>query len=280
MQSAATGRRPSRASPTPRRAKRKRPRGQAVDRSRGRAPPRGGRAARRLPLGRHRLDDHRRRDGPAARIKVKTFSIGFSGDASLRRDALRPHRGRARSGPSTPSSRSSRSSFELVEKLVALPRRSLRRLVGDPHVGRLAASPAEHVTVALTGDGGDELFCGYTRFLAAEAVESVPFLGASARASRGCASLPRDGRERSLLSRVHRLLGSANAPLARRLTELIPLFAASLPEVLRPEVRAHRRRRCAAGVRRSHARAQRRARPRSRACSSTTSRPTCPTTSW
>ena len=62
------------------------------------------------------------------------------------------------------------STVELIEELVWLH---------DGPFGDSSAIPTymvakltrEHVTVALTGDGGDELFCGYERLMAAEAAE-------------------------------------------------------------------------------------------------------------
>lgn len=105
------------------------------------------------------------------------------------------------------------ASFELVEELVALH---------DGPFGDSSAIPTymvsklarEHVTVALTGDGGDELFCGYPRFLAGEWAERIP------RVLRYFGRLlgsPVSGNS-DLLSRVRRFLSVASLPLADRMT--------------------------------------------------------------
>src|SRR5439155_23127864 len=104
------------------------------------------------------------------------------------------------------------ASFDLIEKLV---------WHHDGPFGDSSAVPTytvakltrEHVTVALTGDGGDELFAGYLRFLAAEAAERVP---APLRASLGSltALFPRALPERSLLGRARRFFSAASLPIA------------------------------------------------------------------
>jgi asparagine synthase (glutamine-hydrolysing) len=167
--------------------------------------------------------------------RVKTFSIGFAGDAAYDETHFARIAAAAFDTDHT-EFRLDPVSFDLIESLVALHDGPFGDSSAIP-TSVVAGLTRQHVTVALTGDGGDELFCGYVRFLATEAVEAVP-LWVRHVGRVAARLLPRDGRERSVLSRMHRLLDSADAPLARRLTDLPPLFAASLDEILRPEVRS------------------------------------------
>src|SRR5205085_2277850 len=92
-----------------------------------------------------------------------------------------------------------------------------------------------HVTVALTGDGGDESFAGYERYIARELAGRVP----RSVARLGSASLrlvPAARREpRSPLFRAARLLDVASRPRERTgKVGLRRAFAGELPpEVLR-----------------------------------------------
>ncbi len=70
------------------------------------------------------------------------------------------------------------------------------------------------VTVALTGDGGDEAFAGYDRYRAAAIAERFPSALGSL-ASRMAEFLPR-GRAKSLSNRAYRLLSPLGANAGRR----------------------------------------------------------------
>ena len=76
-----------------------------------------------------------------------------------------PARSPSGSAPSTTSSSSSRDAIEILPQLV--------RHYGEPFADSsaipsfyLAELTRRHVTVALNGDGGDERFAGYTRYVA------------------------------------------------------------------------------------------------------------------
>ncbi|HSE94665.1 MAG TPA: asparagine synthase (glutamine-hydrolyzing), partial [Methylomirabilota bacterium] len=103
---------------------------------------------------------------------VRTFSIGFAGDPRF--DERRYARLAARHfGTEHTEFVVEPSAVDLVDRLVyhhdgpfadssAVPTYLLSRLT------------RQHVTVALNGDGGDELFAGYLRFYAALLAERVP----------------------------------------------------------------------------------------------------------
>jgi asparagine synthase (glutamine-hydrolysing) len=91
-----------------------------------------------------------------------------------------------------------------------------------------------HVTVALTGDGGDESFAGYERYAAlglARTIGRVPTLPRVA--AKGLRAIPFARKHpRSMPVRAARLLESAALPAAERYGALVEVFPAQLRERL------------------------------------------------
>jgi asparagine synthase (glutamine-hydrolysing) len=100
----------------------------------------------------------------------------------------------------------------------------------------------QHVTVVLTGDGGDEAFAGYQRFHGSLVAERVPSWSGPL-ISALLAPLPSPPNERHWLSRARRFARYMNLPRLERVTRwsaffyedldrlLAPAFAASQPPV-------------------------------------------------
>lgn len=151
---------------------------------------------------------------------VKTFSIGFEGDlrfnethyAKIAAERFRTHHTVFTVTP---------QSFDLLERLV---------WHHDQPFGDSSAVPAyllseltrRQVTVALTGDGGDELFAGYTRFWAARLSQRIPrfFLSGLSGLLKGIPS----GRERTFAAQVKRFLSVARLPMPERYWRWVSYF--------------------------------------------------------
>jgi asparagine synthase (glutamine-hydrolysing) len=103
---------------------------------------------------------------------IRTFTVGVEGDASYdERRFARAVAGRFQREHTEIEIRA--DAAELLEQLVW----HLDQPLSDSSVVPtylIARAASEHVTVALTGDGGDEVFGGYERFAAALLAERLP----------------------------------------------------------------------------------------------------------
>lgn len=98
----------------------------------------------------------------------------------------------------------------------------------------LSKMTREHVTVALTGDAGDELFCGYERYRAARMTGQMDFVPRWMRQmmSSVISRLPASAEHRSFRRRLKRLFESLAQDPERRYLNWITIFNSSRLEWL------------------------------------------------
>jgi asparagine synthase (glutamine-hydrolysing) len=156
---------------------------------------------------------------------VKTFSIGFTGNesydetryANLVAEHFKTDHTEFMVQP---------NAFDLVEKLLSYH---------DEPYGDSSAIPTYlvseltkvHVTVALGGDGGDEIFAGYERFLAAFLAERIPKL-ALRIFSKFTTLIPQSDNYHSLGRRLERFFEYAKEPLFDRYLSWSSIFTRDL----------------------------------------------------
>ncbi len=166
---------------------------------------------------------------------VRTFSIGFS-DAAF--DELRFARMVAQ--------RYATDHHEFVvepDALEIMPK--LVRHFGEPFADAsaipsfyLAEMTSRHVTVALNGDGGDESFAGYQRYIQNQRAARIDALPSVLRelASRLAGSLNEDTNGNDIRSRIRRLSPLLNMDAAGRYTHWMSAFPQAVrAEILQPE---------------------------------------------
>ncbi len=101
----------------------------------------------------------------------------------------------------------------------------------------IAEQARRHVTVALAGDGGDESFAGYERYIAHRLAERFP-ASAARVGSAVLRLLPPARREpRSPLFRAARFLGVASTPAEQRYARLMEVFSLELRRELWSDAR-------------------------------------------
>jgi asparagine synthase (glutamine-hydrolysing) len=169
----------------------------------------------------------------AAGGRVKTFTIGFAGHTEYDE--------RAHARVVAESFSTEHTEFVVEPKALDL----VDRLVWhhDGPFGDSSAVPTyllseltrSRVTVALNGDGGDEVFAGYLRLYGGALSERVP--RAAFRAAAGLLGLlPEPADRKHPLRFAKRFAEAGSLPLLERYLRWNAYFTADLPGLLRPEL--------------------------------------------
>lgn len=165
---------------------------------------------------------------------VKTFSIGFAGDQSF--DELDHARFVAR------TFETDHHEFvvkpDAIELLPQLVRHYDQPFADSSALPTFLVSQLtrEYVTVALTGDGGDELFAGYDRFIAAQVAERYRRAPKAIQSglTRFAAMLPESTSYGGFTKRIRRFVEHAASPLPQRYLGWVGVFQDEyLREILR-----------------------------------------------
>jgi len=160
----------------------------------------------------------------------KTFTIGFPeakyDEQRFAEIAARQHATEHRTKVVNPQD------FSVVEKLV--------RHYGEPYCDAsmlptylLSCFTREHVTVALSGDGADELFGGYYRYLVmqhARVFDLCPLPVRQALARAMLRVLPPKTEERTLFGRLNRIVALAASTRENRYLDVISRFPEGLKQ--------------------------------------------------
>lgn len=157
--------------------------------------------------------------------RVKTFSIGFE-DAAYNETA---HARRIAQKWNTDHHEFivKPNAVEILPKLV--------RHFGEPYADSsaiptfyVAQLTRQHVTVALNGDGGDESFVGYERYLGTHLAEQINVIPGAMRSARALSQfIPESLPPKSRLRSAKRFLSVAAAPLAERYMRWVGYFDVS-----------------------------------------------------
>jgi asparagine synthase (glutamine-hydrolysing) len=168
----------------------------------------------------------------AATLPVRTFAVGFADDASFDE----------RSYARIVADRFQTEHTEFVVRPDAVALLDVLLWHHDQPFGDSSAIPTylvcqlarEHVTVVLNGDGGDEVFAGYDRFVAAALAERLPrAVGRAARRATGL--LPVNDGYYSLRRRLDRFTELADLPPRERYQSWVGVMNRDLlGEVLAP----------------------------------------------
>jgi asparagine synthase (glutamine-hydrolysing) len=163
---------------------------------------------------------------------VRTFSVGFPEDASF------DERSYARIVAER--FRTKHTEYVVRPDAIALLDRLLWQ--HDQPFGDSSAIPTylvcklarEHVTVVLNGDGGDEVFGGYDRFVAAALADRIP--SSIARlANRATRLVPVNDGDRSFRRRLMRFTERASSPVTDRYVSWVGIVTGDLrAELLAP----------------------------------------------
>ncbi|MCS7071504.1 MAG: asparagine synthase (glutamine-hydrolyzing), partial [Anaerolinea sp.] len=165
----------------------------------------------------------RRRTG-----RVRTFSIGFVGDASFD-ETLHAEQVARYLGTEHQAFHVEPDALTLLPRLVWHHDQPFADSSAIPTF-LVSQMTREHVTVALTGDGGDELFAGYERFYALSlarwlrAVPSPIWRGATS----ALAVVPEGTGYYDPIKRVRRFVRAAALPESRAYFDWVRVFSADL----------------------------------------------------